>query len=226
MNRHLVVCPFSKQGDTQSGYSWVRAVQNGCVPNWERRNFFNLCFCGRGAWGKVQSEVGVSHHLSVHLTTIHILVMYALGISFWCGITYIIFGQIFMRSLCKCFWKNVFYNNALRIMTFSNYSCHVTPLYKNLNVLKKNDIYRLESVKFMHKLHHGALPKIYNFFKIFLMFILTKQDSLTTKIILYKHSMQRICAKLWKKLRSGKNSNRVRKPCHMSHSLSIIRIIS
>jgi len=51
-------------------------------------------------------------------------------------------------------------------MTFSNYSCHVTPLYKNLSVLKLNDIYRLELAKFMHKLHHGALPKIFdNFFK-------------------------------------------------------------
>jgi len=32
-------------------------------------------------------------------------------------------------------------------MTFSNYSCHVTPLYNNLNVLKLNDIYRLELAK-------------------------------------------------------------------------------
>jgi len=51
-------------------------------------------------------------------------------------------------------------------MTFSNYSCHVTPLYNNLNVLKLNDIYRLELAKFTHKLHHGALTKIFdNFFK-------------------------------------------------------------
>jgi len=37
-------------------------------------------------------------------------------------------------------------------MTFSNYSCHVTPLISY--------IYRFELAKFMHKLHHGALPKI------------------------------------------------------------------
>jgi len=51
---------------------------------------------------------------------------------------------------------NVLHNNILRIMTFSNYSCLVTPLYKNLNVLKINDIYRFELAKFMHKLHHRA----------------------------------------------------------------------
>jgi len=51
-------------------------------------------------------------------------------------------------------------------MTFSNYSCHVTPLYKNLDALKLNDIYRIELAKFMHELHHGALYKIYdNFFQ-------------------------------------------------------------
>jgi len=51
-------------------------------------------------------------------------------------------------------------------MRFCNYSCHVTPLYKIVNVLKLNDIYRLELAKFMHKLHHGALPKNFdNFLK-------------------------------------------------------------
>jgi len=76
-------------------------------------------------------------------------------------------------------------------MTFSNYRCHVTPLYKNFNVLKLNDMYRLELAKFMHELHHSELPKIYgNFFKIFLVFILTKPYSLTSKIIVYKESPQ------------------------------------
>jgi len=43
---------------------------------------------------------------------------------------------------------NVLHNNILRIMRFSNYSCHVSPLYKILNVLKLNDICRLELAKF------------------------------------------------------------------------------
>jgi len=64
-------------------------------------------------------------------------------------------------------------------MTFSNYICHVTTLCKNLNVVKLNDFYRLESAKCMHKLHHGALLKIYDhFIKIFPVFILTKPESI------------------------------------------------
>ena len=45
-------------------------------------------------------------------------------------------------------------------MTFSNYSCHVTPLNKNLNVLKLNYIYGIELAEIMHRLHHGVLHKI------------------------------------------------------------------
>jgi len=45
---------------------------------------------------------------------------------------------------------NVLHNIILKIMTFSNYSCHVIPLYKNPNVLKLNDINSIELAKFMH----------------------------------------------------------------------------
>ena len=57
---------------------------------------------------------------------------------------------------------NVLHNNLLRIMTFSRYTCHVTPLYKNLQLLKLTDIYNLELAKLMHKFHYGMLPATYN----------------------------------------------------------------
>jgi len=44
-------------------------------------------------------------------------------------------------------------------MTSSKYRCH--SLYKNLKVLKLNDIYQLELAKCMYKVHHGKLPEIY-----------------------------------------------------------------
>jgi len=56
---------------------------------------------------------------------------------------------------------SVLQNNILRIMTFTKYRCHLTPLYKNLKILKMNDIYQFELAKFMHKFHHGKLPEIY-----------------------------------------------------------------
>jgi len=87
---------------------------------------------------------------------------------------------------------NVLHNIILRIMTFSNYSCHVTPLYKNLNVLKLND--RLYIGLNWQNLCINYImvrcPKSLTISsKIFLIFIHTKLDSLTTKIS-YAKSVQ------------------------------------
>ena len=38
----------------------------------------------------------------------------------------------------------------------------MTNLFKNLNLLKLNDIYKLEFAKFMYQLHHGTLPKSFD----------------------------------------------------------------
>ena len=53
-------------------------------------------------------------------------------------------------------------NNILRNMTFSNYDAQVSPIYKRLNFLKAQDIYKLELAKLMHEFHHGLLPSVYN----------------------------------------------------------------
>ena len=49
---------------------------------------------------------------------------------------------------------NVKLNNIVRTITYSSKHCPVTSLYKTLNFLKLDDIYRLELAKFMHQLHH------------------------------------------------------------------------
>jgi len=53
------------------------------------------------------------------------------------------------------------------------------------------DLNHQNFVKIVHKSHHGSLPKVYDIFsKVLLVFILTKPDSLTTKIISYKEFLQ------------------------------------
>jgi len=47
-------------------------------------------------------------------------------------------------------------------MTFSNYDAQVSPIYKRLDFLKAQDIYKLELAKLMLKFHDGLLPSIYN----------------------------------------------------------------
>jgi len=43
-------------------------------------------------------------------------------------------------------------------MTYSSYTSRVSPLYKNLNLLKISDICILELGKFMHNLHCVRIP--------------------------------------------------------------------
>jgi len=47
-------------------------------------------------------------------------------------------------------------------MTFSNYDAQLSPIYKRLNSLKAQDIYKLELAKLMHKFHDQLFPSIYN----------------------------------------------------------------
>jgi len=53
---------------------------------------------------------------------------------------------------------NVLHNKVVRAMTYSSCKSRVSRLYKNLNLLKINDIYILEIGKLMHDLHWGRIP--------------------------------------------------------------------
>ena len=47
-------------------------------------------------------------------------------------------------------------------MTYNSFRTKITPLYKKLNLLKLDDIYRLKLGKIMHKFHSGNLPDNFN----------------------------------------------------------------
>ena len=49
-------------------------------------------------------------------------------------------------------------NQILRAISFNNVRTQVTSLYKNLNFLKLDDIYKLELAKFMYKVYNKNLP--------------------------------------------------------------------
>ena len=53
---------------------------------------------------------------------------------------------------------NVLHNKVLRAMTYSSHKSRVSPLYRNVSLLKINYIHILEIGKFMHNLHWGRIP--------------------------------------------------------------------
>ena len=52
-------------------------------------------------------------------------------------------------------------NNIIRAITFSKSFSSMTALYKNLNILKLEDIYKLELAKFMYQINYKKVPTIF-----------------------------------------------------------------
>ena len=56
-------------------------------------------------------------------------------------------------------------DNIVRIITYSSMFCPITRLYKKLNFLKLEDVYKLELAKYMYKLHYRyLLSSLLNFY--------------------------------------------------------------
>ena len=77
-------------------------------------------------------------------------------------------------------------NNIVRIMTWSRKFDHVSILYKQLKLLKLEDIYKLELSKFMHQLNCNMTTKVFekNFVKLEKVCIPTVQDKKQKQLLL------------------------------------------
>ena len=53
---------------------------------------------------------------------------------------------------------------AIRIINLAPFICHTDPLFKSSNLLKVNDIYKLNQMKFLYKLVNNTLPLYFNTF--------------------------------------------------------------
>ena len=51
---------------------------------------------------------------------------------------------------------------AVRAITNSKYNCHTTPLFKQLDLLKANDIFKLSCFKLLYKYENDNLPIYFN----------------------------------------------------------------
>ena len=62
---------------------------------------------------------------------------------------------------------------VIRIITHSHYIAHTGPLFKNLNLLKVEDMFSLKILKFLHKLVHNELPPYFKVYDLHLSKIVT-----------------------------------------------------
>ena len=54
---------------------------------------------------------------------------------------------------------------AIRLITNSNYSAHTTPLFIELGLLKVQDMFKLNLLKFYDKLFYGLLPSYFQTYR-------------------------------------------------------------
>ena len=110
----------------------------------------------------------------------------SLQLARYCGLIYRIRRFLNRKTLCMIYYSliysriqygivtwgtanktvlqelNVKLNNIVRTITCSSKYCPVTGLYKLLNFLKLDDIYRLKLAKFMYQLHHKKFKTALN----------------------------------------------------------------
>ena len=69
-------------------------------------------------------------------------------------------------------WSNTYDHNikrlqiiqrqAIRLITFSNFDAHTSPLFAKLNLLKLQDHIKLQTLFFMHQFNTGKLARIFD----------------------------------------------------------------
>ena len=107
-------------------------------------------------------SIQLSHYSGVFCRIRNLIPIKVSKMLYFCFIySRIQYGIVIWGNASKIYLKelSVRLNNIIRSITFSKKCSHVTNLYKNLNLLQLNDIYKLELARFMYQLHNGTLPK-------------------------------------------------------------------
>ncbi len=77
---------------------------------------------------------------------------------------YILYGIICWGCALPTYLKplQILQNKTLRIMTFSDFQAPSNPLYLELNFLKIDQVFQMQSLLLMYKFHHSLLPPVFD----------------------------------------------------------------
>lgn len=112
---------------------------------------------------KIKRGVGVLSKIRYYVSTSILVNLYYALINPFLIYSMITWGSTYpstLQPLC------VLQRKTLRIMTFSKFDEHSSPLFKSLNILKFSDIVTLLIAIFMFKFHNNFLPHVFNNFFI------------------------------------------------------------
>ena len=87
---------------------------------------------------------------------------------------------------------------AIRTISKSKYNAHTEPIFKKLQFLKLNDIFKLQQLKFYYKLIKGDLPKYCQHFSYIHNFEIHHHYTReTSRIYMYSQSQSCLCTKIY-----------------------------
>ena len=111
---------------------------------------------------KIKRSVGVLSKLRYYVHTNILTNLYYTLIYPFLIYGMIVWGNTYPSAIQPLF---VLQKKAMRIITFSEYNEHSSPLFKLLNIIKIFDLVTFHIASFMYKFHHRLLPSAFdNFF--------------------------------------------------------------
>ena len=85
---------------------------------------------------------------------------------------------------------------SLRIITCSKYNCHTNPIFKDLKILKVQDILYQKILKFYFKLKNDSLPRSFNYLTLTHSYDIHHHDTRANTLLtvpLFKYSFSKQC---------------------------------
>jgi len=108
---------------------------------------------------KISKTTGVLNKLKNYIPKNILLTIYQSLIT-----PHLNYGVLAWGSSCGKVFK--LQKKAIRIITNSKYNAHTEPLFKQLNILKVQDIFKLQQLKFYFKLRNNRLPTYFGNFQL------------------------------------------------------------
>jgi len=106
---------------------------------------------------KIAKTLGIMNRIKSFLPSETLLTIYNSLIS-----SHLLYGILLWGTKCTKLFK--LQKRAVRIITKSKYNSHTDPIFRNIGVLKLEDILHLQEWKFYYKLLNGNLPQYFSRF--------------------------------------------------------------
>ena len=107
---------------------------------------------------KIKRSIGILSKLRYFLNTKTLLSLYYTLVEPFFNYCAIAWGNAYQSTLQPL--SNL-QKKAIRIITFTSFTEHSSPLFKDLNIVKLSDIITLQLAVFMYKFHNQLLPSVF-----------------------------------------------------------------